>query len=75
MEREVFHYMKYDNVPMPYNDDDVFESALVENYAYNIPEVCAYSLSNLKVFLMKSQIDPAKYQKHLQKFLEINKQQ
>ena len=41
MEREVFHYMKYDNAPMPYNDDNDFESALVENYTYDVPQVCA----------------------------------
>ena len=40
MEREVFHYMKHDCALMPFNDDEVFESDLVENYEYVIPQVC-----------------------------------
>ena len=47
MEREVFHYMKYDCAPMPYNDDDVFESELVENQDYVIPQVRTFSDSIL----------------------------
>ena len=42
MEREVFHYMKHDGALMPFNDDDVFESNLVENYEYVIPHVCTF---------------------------------
>ena len=39
MEREVFHYMKHDMAEMPFSDDQDFESDLVENCEYAIPNV------------------------------------
>ena len=43
MEREVFYYMKHDSASMPYNDDEEFESELVQLCHYEQPEVSTIS--------------------------------